>query len=930
MGKRKPPPRSKSNSAHQNRALNAFAIASASASITAGGEELGRRKLNLNDGDDGEKDDGENSVDEGSDSEGNEWKMGEVDLEDDSDIDSDEAMGESDEERFEGFTFWGSSSTTDRKKKKLRSGRKVDSNEEDEGGEDDDEDEESEGEDGEGYIGLSEMLDRGTPEDSTDDSGTDGGDVKDRKKRVITESDDQTCGEEDDGSSDFDGSDSFGGFSDEEDGQEEDPIKLEALGSLIASLPNSTDRPSKRARLDDPNEGKVPGEYNLALSSYSKKLTIEDLLPSVVDPTLKKSLKLLADDGKAKSDTKGVPGKLSAPLAKRQQDRIDRAAAYEETKSTLSRWVGTVKHNREADHLHFPLANATNAPIPAPKKLMPLLASGSNRTPLSSFEAKISGILKESNMVSEKQIQEAEQLATNKLSIEDVQRRTAELRMARELMYREEAKAKRIKKIKSKSYRRIRKKERVRQEEAIRDALAEEHGGAPDEDEELEHERRRAQERMSLKHKQSRWAKGVRDSGRGAWDEDARNGAVEMAQRSEDLRRKIQGKVIRSNGESSDEESDGDFDEEGENDRKKILREIGKLEASDNNEKPRSKLMSMKFMQIAESAKKKENDAMIQNLKEDWDAIEQNDSESEREDEANQPSGRMVFNPASFKEEPAPPKFKQAEFEAPSTSDDEDDEDDIRIINSASVACNPGGNNSFSAPKASKNQPQKNHTTTDPADNDQRINPWLSNDPKKNIAPPKAKALVGKKKSKGEKVNHKLSKARKSGLEANDDSTDGDAIVQIDPNMSLKVARVRLSDNEIDDDEEGLIELISAKGKKSDSQRELVKMAFAGDDVVREFKKEKRQVMDEEDDQVIDETLPGWGSWAGSGLTRQQQRQNKRRKLLKTTKGISKDKRKDAKLEKVVVNEKRDKKVPPPSVDYDENMILTRGNSCRQ
>ena len=108
-----------------------------------------------------------------------------------------------------------------------------------------------------------------------------------------------------------------------------------------------------------------------------------------------------------------------------------------------------MKLNREADHLRFPLANAPNAPVAASKRLLPL-ATGS--APLNEFEAQISGILKESQIASEKQIQEFEQLATQKLSVEDLQRRTAELRMARELMYREELKAKRIKKIKSKSY----------------------------------------------------------------------------------------------------------------------------------------------------------------------------------------------------------------------------------------------------------------------------------------------------------------------------------------------------------------------------------------------------------------------------------------------------------------------------------------------
>ncbi len=46
----------------------------------------------------------------GSDSEGNEWHVGVGGDDEDSEIDSDEAFGESDEERFEGFVFRGSSS----------------------------------------------------------------------------------------------------------------------------------------------------------------------------------------------------------------------------------------------------------------------------------------------------------------------------------------------------------------------------------------------------------------------------------------------------------------------------------------------------------------------------------------------------------------------------------------------------------------------------------------------------------------------------------------------------------------------------------------------------------------------------------------------------------------------------------------------------
>lgn len=45
-------------------------------------------------------------------------------------------------------------------------------------------------------------------------------------------------------------------------------------------------------------------------------------------------------------------------------------------------------------------------------------------------------------------------------------------------------------------------------------------------------------------------------------------------------------------------------------------------------------------------------------------------------------------------------------------------------------------------------------------------------------------------------------------------------------------------------------------------QKDLIKQAFAGDDVVSEFENEKKRVIEEEDDKEEDLTLPGWGDWA--------------------------------------------------------------------
>jgi len=89
--------------------------------------------------------------------------------------------------------------------------------------------------------------------------------------------------------------------------------------------------------------------------------------------------------------------------------------------------------------------------------------------------------------------------------------------------------------------------------------------------------------------------------------------------------------------------------------------------------------------------------------------------------------------------------------------------------------------------------------------------------------------------------------------------------------------------------------------------QELIKRAFAGADVVGEFEAEKRQTIEDEDEKIIDNTLPGWGSWTGDGVNKRNKQRNKGRFLTKSE-GIKEQNRKDAKLERVIINEKRVKK----------------------
>jgi U3 small nucleolar RNA-associated protein 14 len=90
-------------------------------------------------------------------------------------------------------------------------------------------------------------------------------------------------------------------------------------------------------------------------------------------------------------------------------------------------------------------------------------------------------------------------------------------------------------------------------------------------------------------------------------------------------------------------------------------------------------------------------------------------------------------------------------------------------------------------------------------------------------------------------------------------------------------------------------------------QAEILRRAFAGDDVEEAFEEEKKDTVADEGDKIIDDTLPGWGSWVGEGVSKRDKQRNTGRWLRKEE-GIKPQDRKDAKLKHVIINQKRVKK----------------------
>lgn len=643
---------------------------------------------------------------------------------------------------------------------------------------------------------------------------------------------DSESGEEEDS----DESDEFEGLDDSD--EEADPAKLEELKGLISGFGGEDD----------------DGEKDVS-SSGQQKIDLGDLgLSGLNDPFMKQSVKLMKKESKEKRP--GSTKKLEVPLSRREQGRIDRSAAYEKTNETLDRWTETVKQNRRAEHLVFPLPQNSESAGLDRTELQPLSLKGA----ANELEATIMGIMEQSGLSLEKEKKPKKQefdeegnLLTRKQALE-------KKRIERELASREAKRAARIKKIKSKAYHRVHRKQKERDEMATREAMAE--AGEIDSEEEREaQDRRRALERVGQRHKDSKWAKMGSKAKRAVWDDDFRAGLTEMARKDEDLRRRKEGKSSRGDGDDSDETSSSGSDDD---DNADLLRQLDELEKEDSG--PQSRLMKMKFMQKAEAAKKQANDDLIKEIRKELDGeAEASDDDEEKGGEVGRRQyGSGAANPFSMPQNSARATKKKL------ARDDSEEE------NNTSFANGDG------APHISNGT--INHAWSTPAETTTSIaGAW----------------------SKGESRRKKSARADDLDLNAN-------ILTASQPSSSKPKPSKKAKQPQDDDNDD---ESTSESDSDSDIRlpmairdKDLVARAFAGEDVVAEFEREKDEIAEADDDKVIDNTLPGWGSWVGDGVSSREKKRHQGRFLTKVE-GINKKDRKDAKLDKVIINEKRIKKV---------------------
>lgn len=650
--------------------------------------------------------------------------------------------------------------------------------------------------------------------------------------------------EEDSDGSEDDDEDDEGDSDDEDDGTEVDSEKLDALQGLISDY------------------GGAPASKELDKSRSVQKLSLGDLgLSSMDDPLMKKSLKLMNKEAKEKRP--GATQKLAVPLSRREQGRLDRSAAYEKTNETLDRWTDSVKQNRRAEHLVFPLPqNSATAGLDT-TEIQPLTAKNSSNE----LESTIMALMEQSGLSMEKESKPKPREYDedgNELSRKEA---LAKKRMERELNSRETKRAKRIKKIKSKAYHRVHRKQRERDEMAAKEAM-EEAGEIDSEEEREAQDRRRALERVGQRHKDSKWAKIGSKAKRAVWDDEFRSGLTEMARKDEELRRRKQGKTGAAGDSDSDDTSSSGSDDE---DDAKIRRQLKELEQDDDE--PQSNLMSMKFMQKAEASRKQANDDLIKQIRRELDGEEAVNFEDMEVDEV----GRRAYGaPVNEAAKPALDTFKRISKRSRRSSDNvqDDADDDVDIVI----------NSTNSGPLSSSHS----HVTTPAETAASTSGAWSRGD------------VRAKKHKKGFS-----SRAEDLDLTANVLVASSQSKPKSKKTSSAPTPQNKMLNDEDDDDSASETEQHLPLAIRD---QDMVARAFAGDDVVAQFEAEKDEMADADDDKVIDNTLPGWGSWVGDGVSAREQKRHQGRFLTKVE-GIKKKDRKDVKLDKVIINEKRIKKV---------------------
>lgn len=488
--------------------------------------------------------------------------------------------------------------------------------------------------------------------------------------------------------------------------------------------------------------------------------------------------------------------------------------------------------------------------------------------PQNEMESAVQALLNKANLTEDELTKHEDlQMEAREMTEEEIKARRAELRYQRELLFRAEAKAKRVAKIKSKTFRKLARKRAAKEnpEMALEDLERLDPEAAQIEREKIERER--AIERATLRHgAKNRWAREVG----GEADEDKRMAKEAMLDMKEKLLRKIQGK---DEGSSSEEESE-DEDEDEETVKAKAFDQLAQLSTDSgaaSQAQGKKGLMQMKFMQKAQERRMKEvaeqeKDArmQIELFGEDGEREEESGSESDEEPavvNVGGNEGRLKFTG------PTPGVSLLLTSRLPLVPTDSP----LSQTNPPEPPAlpTPSGQDPIPAPKP------KSIFARVPSPSTEESNPWLTSTSSSGPSR-KRHAQLGSQLSNETKAVKSIKKASKRREDEEEDEKvdiDVEAPIASKPmeipskmgkaksKASAAAVTAQTAQTEEQEEDEEITDLLPASGVKAFKQRDLVAEAFAGDNVVEDFAAEKARQIEADAPKVEDTSLPGWVSF---------------------------------------------------------------------
>ncbi|XP_009070326.1 PREDICTED: U3 small nucleolar RNA-associated protein 14 homolog A-like, partial [Acanthisitta chloris] len=603
-------------------------------------------------------------------------------------------------------------------------------------------------------------------------------------------------------------------------------------------------------------------EFNVTCKGAGEKLVLSELLQPIHPKSALGSVRKELARVKKKAP-------VELPLSKEEAKRVVREAAYDTTSKDVGKWQQVVLQNRRAEQLVFPLRQDITTVVPLERATSAWRA----RTPL---EQEIFGLLhKTQQPITDPLLTPEEKASLQAMSLEEAQQRRAELQKARAIQSYYEAKARREKRIKSKKYHRVLKKSRRRQAlKEFEQLQKSDPAAALARLEELE--QLRMQERMSLKHQnKGKWAQSRAIIAK--YDLEARKALQEQLAKNKELMQKVRveppeeelrdvpeedtaavavptaasganpwmlGKPSASTPESEAQEGPGDVPvPDAAESKEKMEEEEEEEELSDEEallqDFEQKRQARQERAGSPEGLSKGHGEQLVGPSRVDWECCRAGKREwgaDEMEGTAEQPGDSPV--PAVCAEEPV-----SAGLEPPPQALLSEQLRRVQTMEDVEALASEEHVEEQEKPTASRVEKQA-----------QRQEEGKAGDRHAREAPAKKKII---------------------SLEA---VLDGKPQELDCPSLPIVM-----------EEEEGGID-----------QRGVITEAFAGDDVVDDFRREKRKAEEASKPQPVNLVLPGWGEWGGTGL--RPSAKKVKRFLLKPPPAPP---RKDQHLPHVIMSEKR-------------------------